>query len=330
MTVGAIDIGYGTVKYTRGKRGLAIACGHIPAVAPVYRGIDYGGKVLVQKEVLQVRVGNADYIVGPDAPLSLKQDRGRILTADYTERDVYLALLRGALGYMKQSHYALLVTGLPVSLYQQHRDKLAARLEGDHPYPNGDTVTIERAWVIPQPVGGFLYYATEFGSYSTLREANCLVIDVGFYTVDWLVCRGLKVIEERSGSIAGGLSKLLEALALELSHALGESFEDINRLDTALNADQKLDWYGTPIDFKHLLPKVEPIIESALATMASSVGTLSDIVKVIVVGGGAKRYLPVIRKLCRPHAIAEVNESIYANVRGYFIAGEKRIADHGR
>lgn len=55
----------------------------------------------------------------------------------------------------------------------------------------------------------------------------------------------------------------------------------------------------------------------------------SDIAKVVVVGGGAKHYLSSIRKICHQNSIAEVDESIYANVRGFMIAGEQKARRNG-
>ena len=329
MKVSAIDIGYGNTKFTIKRDGQKIECRHFPSVAPVNSGVDIGGDALSRKNVAQVSVGGVEYIVGPDAMLSIRGGTGRVLSADYPERDGYLALVRGALSYMKQPTIDLLVTGLPVNFYRQYKERLTERLIGVHEFPNGNEVVINKAWVIPQPVGGFLNYAMDNQVYSSLRESNCLVIDIGFYTVDWLVCRGLKVIDERSGSVPGGMSKLLESLALNLSNELGEPFEDINRLDIALNNRNQLDWYGKRFDFSHLIPKVAPIINSACESMASNVGTFSDIAKVIVVGGGAKHYLSSIRKICHQNSIAEVDESIYANVRGFMIAGEQKSRSNG-
>jgi plasmid segregation protein ParM len=323
--VAAIDVGYGNVKFTKKRNGALIECGHFPSVAPISRGVDIGGDALSRKDVIKVEVGGIEYAVGNDALLSLKGASGRVLSTDYPERDVYLALVRGALSYMQQSKIEMLVTGLPVNFYRQYKDRLVERLSGIHKFPSGREVEIDKAWVIPQPVGGFLNYAMEAGVYGSLRESNCLVIDIGFYTVDWLVCRGLKVIDERSGSVPSGTSKMLESLSIHLGNELGEPFEDINRLDIAINNRNQLDWYGKPFDFSHLMPKVEPIINSACESIANSVGTLSDVAKVVVVGGGAKHYLQGIRRICHQNDIAEVNESIYANVRGFMIAGEQKV-----
>ena len=288
MTVAAIDLGYGNVKFTKGRNGQVIECDHFPSVAPISSGIDIGSEALSKKDVARVEVGGVEYIVGRDAMLSLKGSSGRVLSTDYPERDVYLALAHGALAYMGQSKIDMLVTGLPVNYYRQYREKLNERLTGLHKFPDGREVEIDRAWVIPQPVGGFLNYAMQSGVYGSLRESNCLVIDIGFFTVDWLVCRGLKVIDERSGSVPGGMSKLLESLASIVGNELGEPFDDINRLDIALNNRNQLDWYGKKFDFSHLMSKVDPIINSACESISSSVGTLSDIAKVVVVGGDAK------------------------------------------
>jgi len=241
MFIRSVDVGYGNVKYVRRQNG-GFVPGHFPSIAPPHQGSDFGGDALSKKNVIRVMVDQSEYLVGPDAGLSLKNGNGRMLHQDYIERDGYMALVRGALAFIQEPRIDLLVTGLPVDFYSQHRERLVERLTGRHDYPDGSSIEVASTWVLPQPVGGFLNYATVNKNYTSLRETNVLVVDVGFYSVDWLVCRGLKAIDERSGSVDVGMSRFLDALARLVGDDFGEPFNDINRLDIALNNRNQLDW----------------------------------------------------------------------------------------
>jgi plasmid segregation protein ParM len=329
--VRAIDVGYGNVKYTTGvdAEGKAV-CGHFPAVAAVASGRDIGAGVSAKKDVVTVAAGGNNYLVGPDALLSLKSEmNGRVLSRDYPETDRYLALARGALAYMDCKQIDLLVTGLPVAYLGDYKGRLENRLAGEHQYPDGRTVIVRKAWAIPQPLGGYLQYAIESRS-ETIKDSNCLVVDAGFFTVDWLVCRGLKVIDERSGSLPGGMSKLLARMAEAVSEQVGEPFSDINRLDEALRNGGVLQWYGQPLDIKPFTPRFRPEIDEAVEAILASVGSMNDIGSVLLVGGGAGQFQAGLKQVCRRNPLSVADDGMFANVRGFHLAGAARVQNNGQ
>lgn len=225
----------------------------------------------------------------------------------------------------------LLVTGLPVEYFLSGNERsiLEERITGEHAFPDGSTVLVRQGWAIPQPVGGFLHHALSTGAYDALRESLCLVIDCGFGTVDWVVCKGLKVTWERSGSVPGGLSQPLARLAKAISEEQGGVSVEIERLDAALRKGQTLDLFGHPYDFGPLLPKVMPMMDQVAYAILDRVGRLSDIGAVILVGGGALLYQESIRKFCPRNPVVVVEDALHANVKGYLLAGKRRIEAHG-
>jgi plasmid segregation protein ParM len=330
MIIRAVDVGYGNVKYTIRRDSVNILCGHFPAVAPLSTGSDIGNGVTARRDIFRVNVGNTEYLVGNDAVSSLRLDTGRVLSAEYPETSQYLALVYGALAYMNVPEIDYLVTGLPVEYFKQYREKLAARLVGSHAFPDGRHIKVKKASIIPQPIGGFLNYAVGNNLYDGLRESNCLIIDVGFFTVDWLVCKGIKVIDERSGSVSLGVSRVLELLANAISNDRDKRFSDINRLDQALRHGHKIEIAGKPYDFNHLLQKVTPVIDNACLRISGSVGDMDDISTVVLVGGGAQLYLEGVRKICKQNPLVVVDDAIYANVRGFMIAEERGAQRNGQ
>lgn len=71
---------------------------------------------------------------------------------DYCLSDEYLALVRGALAYMKVATVDLLVVGLPVTIFDMRRVALSKRLCGEHPITEGKTVAIKEVKVLASPM----------------------------------------------------------------------------------------------------------------------------------------------------------------------------------
>lgn len=95
MRVGAIDVGYGNVKFSRTENG-AIFFDHFPSIAAFsLKGKEAGDGVTARKDVIAVTVGDESYLVGRDAALALTaRESGRILNRDYHKSNPYLALFR--------------------------------------------------------------------------------------------------------------------------------------------------------------------------------------------------------------------------------------------
>ena len=326
----SIDVGYGNTKFCYGGDG-KLECGHFPSVASLHTGLDRGAGVMIRRDLQQVESDGSHYLVGKDGidTLSSRDDRGRTLLTNYIETPQHLALFRGALAYLGESEIDLLVSGLPVNFFAQHKERLAERLKGEHSYPDGKKIQVRDAWVIPQPIGGFINYFMNESEIDNIVELKSLTIDVGYYTVDWLVCRGLKLQDERSGSTAGGMSLVLEKLTHLISEDRQAPFSDINIVDTGIQNGFKARIQGKEYDFSHLVKKMDAYIAIAIQSVISSVGSLDDIDVIVLVGGGATCYQPIVEELFNGREIIVPNNSIYSNVKGFYLAGRERVRSMG-
>ena len=330
MIVRAIDVGYGNTKLCFGRDGAEIRCMHFPSIASLYTGMDRGEGVMTKKDLVEVESNGSHYLVGRDSidTLSARDDRGRTLLANYIDTPQHLALFRGALTYLGESSIDLLVSGLPVNYYAQHKDKLAEKLKGEHLYPDGKKVMVKGAWIIPQPIGGFINYFMGTNQADNLIGLKSLTIDVGWYTVDWLVCRGLKLQDERSGSAQGGMSLILEKLTQLISEDRKAPFSDINIVDAGIRNGFKARIQGKEYDFSHLIKKMDAYITTAIQSVISSVGSLDDIDVIVLVGGGASCYRTMLEELLKREIIVP-EDSINSNVKGFYLAGIERIKKLG-
>ncbi|WP_026608625.1 PRTRC system protein D [Methylocaldum szegediense] len=330
MIIG-VDVGYGNVKYAWRRKDGTLAAGHFPSIAALTVAREFSDGATEGHDAFRVEVGQESYVVGVDAELALAgHESGRILNRAYHESNPYLALFRGALAYLgKPLEVDLLVTGLPVEFFRTGRERLEDRLTGEHPLPGGSITRIKQAWVIPQPVGGFLHHAIVQNIYQDLRSSLSLIVDCGFFTVDWIVTKGLKVAFERSGSTPGGVSQILAKLAQAIADEVQEPFNDVARLDDALRNGHRLELYGRPFNFGHLLPRVRPVMDQVCQRLLDTVGAMSDIGTVVLVGGGAPLYQDAIRKICKRNPLVLVKDPMHANVKGFYLAGEERLKNDG-
>ncbi len=326
MIVRSVDVGYGNTKFCHGEADGKLICSHFPSIASLHTGIDRGAGVMSRRDLVEVESGGSRYLVGRDSidTLSARDDRGRTLLANYIDMPQHLALLRGALAYLGESSIDLLVSGLPVSTFAQDKDRMAEKVKGEHLFPDGRRVVIKDAWIIPQPVGGFIEYFMGGSHITQLDDLKSLTIDVGYYTVDWLVCRGLKMQDERSGSTPGGMSLILEKLTQFISADRQAPFSDMNIVDDGIRNGFKTRIQGKEYDFSHLIPKMEDHIITAIQSVVRSVGSLDDIDVVVLVGGGADCYKKITRRLLNNREIIVPGDSLYSNVKGFYLAGKQR------
>ena len=82
--------------------------------------------------------------------------------------------------------------------------------------------------------------------------------------VDWLVCRGLKMQEERCGSVPGGMSMILDRLKHLISEDRKAAFSDINLIDAGIQNGFKTRLNGKDYDFSHLAPKINSHIRNIM------------------------------------------------------------------
>jgi plasmid segregation protein ParM len=140
--VRAVDVGYGLTKYVTSATDSHINCAHFPSVAPLGGQPEAAATLGAKRRTITIPVGNLLYEVGPDIHLADDITKSAHLHDAYCTTDEYLALLRGAVRYMKLDRITLLVVGLPVSACRLCRAALERRSTGTHDLGRGRRVTI--------------------------------------------------------------------------------------------------------------------------------------------------------------------------------------------
>ena len=323
--VRAVDVGYGLTKYVTSATDNHIKCAHFPSVAPLGGQPEAAATLGAKRRTITIPVGNLLYEVGPDIHLADDITKSAHMHDAYCTTDEYLALLRGALRYMNLDHITLLVLGLPVSACRLYRAALERRSTGTHDLGRGRRVTIESVKVLPQPQGALVHYGVDGHRLAQLRRERNLVIDAGSRTFDWLISQGLGVIDKRSHSATRGMFDVLDTIAAGISRAKHTQFRDHERIDRALRERTNPKVFGTEYDLSPHLPAAKKIAEEAVGEMLRYVGDGSDVDHIAVVGGGAFFFGPAIKAAFPKHSIQPLHDGLYANVRGFQIAGQELV-----
>jgi plasmid segregation protein ParM len=325
--VRAIDVGFGHTKFAAAVHGDVIVCAHFPSVAqpslvdPASRP-SLGGR----RRTVSIPVGAMFYEVGDEIELAGAFTRPALPIEDYVETEEYLALLRGALAFMKVDHVDLLVLGLPVATYAARKTQLERRAIGQHDVGNRRIVTVAKAIAIAQPQGALVTYAMQHESLEAIKRQESLVIDAVSRTFDWLCARGLRLVANRSGSAPYGVYDITQRIAEAITSKLGVPYEDRDAIDLALRKQKPLRLFGDPHPIERYKPIVESIAKEAVRAMLMSIGGTHRFDNVVLVGGGAFLFKKALREAFPRQRIQEVADPIYANVRGFQRAGMDKMS----
>ncbi|RJG00597.1 PRTRC system protein D [Noviherbaspirillum sedimenti] len=308
--VRAVDVGFGNTKYVTGATGADIRCSVFPSVAyPSARDLS------------AVPIDGLFYEVGPEVNLAADTFRATQMHDRYTETPEYLALLRGALNQMKVPAIDLLVVGLPVAAFLAKKAALEKAMTGRHEVGGGQTVTVRKALAVAQPQGALVYYASLHEKLKTIEHEQSLIIDPGARTFDWLVAKGMRLVQKKSHSINRGMADVLQAIATEISEDIGTSYRDFDAIDVALRTGKSPMIYQKPYDMTRLMPIARTIAQQAVSSMMQWIEASYSFQNIILVGGGAFLFKKAVKEAFPKHKIHEIKDPMYANVKGFQIAG---------
>lgn len=327
VPVFAVDVGYGNTKHAF-RLGSDIGSGMFPSLSPLSAMTalsSYHGGVLASKRVVKVTVNDVSFDVGPDVPLTAAYgNTGRALTQAFAVSDNYAALLGGAFTLAGISEVDRLMLGLPVHLLAQYAPTLKERFTGDLDFGHGK-IKVHRVTVVAQPMGSLVHMATLHKGTFTNDQSH-LVIDVGYFTSDWLYANGYTMDELRSGGMPSGASQISQHIATMISADVGETIVDIERVDKALRDQKPFTFYEQEIDLRPYLERTQPLIRQAVLAIHNSVGPLSGTRAILLSGGGSRLYATVLRQTFPRVKLETVPNACMSNALGFLTIGETLVS----
>ncbi len=219
----------------------------------------------------------------------------RELHHDYPSTKQYRALALAAIDAPGVTEIDSLVTGLPVVHYQDEakRAYLETLLSGQHVIRPGRVVNVKKVTVIPQPAGTFMDMASRPAHEGLLNNATVLVVDPGYFSVDWVIVREGVLSRHLSGSSMNAVSTILEHVDNGLRNDK-KGHPGVDALERSLrHGGRTIHMYGAPVD-------LSPYLDRAAAELAKPVLTAinsmlrhhhSTIDVIIMTGGGSGMFL---------------------------------------
>lgn len=341
VDVRAIDVGYFSTKFTLGRKTVGdtnvIATALFPSLAPrLPAGLSPQTALQGKPDGSVVSVNDVNYFVGRDAILYSSGREPREVLADYSQTEKYLALLRGGLHYIYQDSGAAselvirqLVLGLPLNTFGDNRDKLAARVQGEHLMPDPKLpgsfrrVTVEKASVIVQPQGALVNYGVN--NSRVFQEGWVLVVDPGGGTLDWYVARGRLPNWQRSGAYPKSMLACAYAVADRINPNWRDNFEIIERIDKAIRENSpSFTTAGETYELAQFSSAIESVLKESTDKMEAKLGSLDNLDMILFTGGGAKVFYDyMVRRFPKLAKIMAVDEDpVFSNVKGFHVAGE--------
>ncbi|KZC39854.1 hypothetical protein RHOFW510R12_01010 [Rhodanobacter sp. FW510-R12] len=318
-----LDVGYGNLK----------ACGMVLGTESVdVVKLPVGAAPLDQAPTLlnnepDLRGGEAVTIqglpwVGGTDPMIL-QGFTRQADRSYITSPEYLALYYAALARLGYDHVGILVTGLPCDQYdgpdsKMIRQRLGERLKGEHRISPTRTVRVDRVFVMAQPMGT---YASVFHDQATLDDGRTvLVIDVGFYSVDWVLMQGGSVRGGTAQTNPAATGRILELAARQISENHDGAQVSVNRLEAAFRSGQEQLRLGVhTVAYRQYIDQAAAVVSrQVMSAVLASVRDLGDVIdSVILTGGGAGLFEPAARLSFRASDVRMTADPVMANAQGY-------------
>jgi plasmid segregation protein ParM len=319
----SIDIGYGYTKGV-GADGLRFA---FPSVIGNAEEIAFASDLMGRQLGPMVHYGGRSFFYGEQAILQSRLrtaifDRSRV--HDETYRLLFASALAELSRKMAGETSLKVITGLPVGFFADRED-VTITLTGEYELQLEENLTfdVQQVFVVPQPFGSlFRELLNDEGVISNvdIEHGRVAVIDIGTYTVDFVVADELRYVQRLSASIATGWSEVVSKIQRTLS--------DRYRLDMTLHEVDKAMQSGgprvkgRPVDVEPLLETAVRDLEIAVVAKARDLWGEGAMLDLVLITGGAAEHLTDAVQAVYPQARLVPN-SFWANAEGFYRFGRR-------
>lgn len=324
MFVLGMDIGYSNLKLAWGEQSAqtpktaVYPSGAAPAdyiSASITSNIHRGG--------FKVTVDGEEYVAGIEQ--SSIDGWERVLSKEYPFSTDYKALFFASLLATEQGQIDLLVTGLPVEQCadKEFKERVEGHLQGRHEVTPGHFVDVRKVLVIPQPVGAYIDFLMTCDDPAIVRASRVLVIDPGFFSVDYCAIDKGNFDKASSNSSQDAMSVLLEEAGKLITLDHGRPF-DLASLEDAVRGDMQVPVFGKMVN---LAPYLTLAASSVAETVMRKVRQNLRRAKVqgadftLLTGGGAELYKQSASKIMEGSQVVTAYDPVLSNAKGFFEYG---------
>jgi plasmid segregation protein ParM len=141
---------------------------------------------------------------------------------------------------------------------------------------------------------------------------------------------GLKPVETRSGSVPRGMYDVLREIAERIGNATGSPYYAYSKLDEALRRGEAPVIDGREFNIEPALTAARQVAAEAVTEMKRALQGTSDVDNIVLVGGSAFFFKPVIESMLTNRHFITVKDSEFSNLRGFQLAGSQWAANRAR
>ncbi len=184
-------------------------------------------------------------------------------------------------------------------------------------------IQVESVKVLPQPAGAYMDRVRSGVDLSVIEEGRVVVIDPGFFSVDWVALDAGEIRYNSSGTSLQAMSVLLETIDKLISFDHGAKV-GVDRLEKAMRkGDLTVLLFGNKVDISpyvaSAVDKVAPIALTAMRQSMRDESVNADLV--LIAGGGAEAYKNAATDIFSRSKIVVPEQPVLANVRGFWFYG---------
>ena len=337
-TTCGLDVGYGNCKLSAHLAGEAQLRELIMPVGAV--PLDQAPKKLTGghdiRDGVVVSLDGVKWLAGVE-PTHL-QGFVRPTHEHYPATNEYKALMIGALAKAGIREVDMLYTGVPVAHYYGHggstlRTQIANTMTGKHWVDSTTSITVKSTMVVPQAAGAFMDILSRSPDMKPSKGSPSLVVDIGYYSVDWVRVIDGSVMDSSSGSSTLATSVLLEKASALIHKEFGRPISAGRLEDAFRNGVHTIDWGQVSLNVLDWLERaaeeVTPKVFSAIKAMQRDDVDFPNLV--ILTGGGGSLYKKAAQEAFRHSRVALSREPVMANARGFqFLASHKQAQLHAQ
>ncbi|WP_297211631.1 MULTISPECIES: ParM/StbA family protein [Thermodesulfovibrio] len=257
-----------------------------------------------------ISVNGEDYLVGPDAFLN------RPFRREFIGSDLYCAIIGYCLGQIIKEGKRLsgIAIGLPISIFKEKIiSKLKQGIKNAQIELNGNVIPIPEN-IVFVPTGSGVYY--DFILSNPYYEGkDMIVIDIGYFYVNFLFIKDGKIIHEVSRTEHSDFEFMLNKIEIEIlnKHEVSVDFsmiETVLRKKRFVYDGKEYEFNAEEILAQYYIPEIKSKIQEYVAYLKGKFD-LSTIKDILVAGGVAEH----LRELVKEALI--LPEPILANARRY-------------